>query len=217
MRAAVVVFTLAIALAAPPAAATSALVGHYRLAEGPDVAGELVIAPDGRFGYVLAAGALDERAQGTWRAEGERVCLTTEPKPVPPAFRKLAPAAAASDAKEAPTILVTWPGGRGVAGVNFTLGFASGDPIEDYTQEYGWTLPEGEARAPHWVELREPIHGIISPRYELTREDGPFVRAEIVPNDIGVVDFAGACFEKAAKAFVLHRREGDMRFVRVQE
>ncbi|MET0178943.1 MAG: hypothetical protein ABW194_00480, partial [Novosphingobium sp.] len=93
-------------------------------------------------------------------------------------------------------------------------GFDQGEPIEDYTQEDGWTLPEGETRIPRWVELVEPIYDIASERYPLVPGDGGMLRAEIVPNDIGVVDFTGACLEKAAKAFVLHRREGDMRFVR---
>ena len=71
-------------IAAPVAAQDNAFVGEYSLAEGPDVGGGLLIRNDGRFQYMLAAGALDERAEGRWDVRGEAICLTTDPKPVPP-------------------------------------------------------------------------------------------------------------------------------------
>ena len=36
----------------------------------------------------------------------------------------------------------------------------------------------------------------------------------IEPNDIGVVDFDGACAEKTDRGLTLYRAEGAMRFVR---
>ncbi|HET6526930.1 hypothetical protein [Sphingopyxis sp.] len=161
---------------------------------------------------MLAAGALDERAEGRWEMRGERICLTTDPKPVPPAMEK-GPLIEVEGT--VPTLLVTWPNGEGVPGVDFTIGFDSGDPAEDYTQYYGWTMPEDDARVPRWVELREPIYGITAPRYDLTEADGGKLRVIIVPNDIGVVDFDGACAEKTERGLTLHRAEGDMRFVRL--
>lgn len=41
-------------------------------------------------------------------------------------------------------------------------------------------------------------------------------RAVLVPNDLGVVDFQGACLEQAGQGYVLHRREGAMRLVRTR-
>ena len=206
---------LAAALIAFPAVAQdSSFVGEYGLAEGPDVGGGLLIRSDGRFHYMLAAGALDERAEGRWEARGDMICLTTDPKPVPPAMEKGPPVAVEG---AVPTLLVTWPGGKGIAGVDFTIGFDSGDPIEDYTQYDGWTMPEGDTRMPRWIELREPIYDIAAPRYELTEADDGKLRVIIVPNDIGVVDFDGACAEKTARGLTLHRAEGDMRFVRLGE
>ena len=80
---------LALALIAAPASAQdSPFVGEYSLAEGPDVGGGLLIRNDGRFQYMLAAGALDERAEGRWEARGNTICLITEPKPVPPVARE---------------------------------------------------------------------------------------------------------------------------------
>ena len=204
---------LAFALTTAPAdAQESPFIGEYSLAEGPDVGGGLLIRGDGRFQYMLAAGALDERAEGRWEARGDMVCLTTDPKPVPPAMEK----GALIEVKgSVPTLLVTWPNGRGIPGVDFTIGFDSGDPVGDYTQVYGWTMPEDDKRIPRWMEVRESIYDITAPRFELTEADGGKLRAIIVPNDIGVVDLEGACAEKNERGVTLHRVEGDMRFVRL--
>jgi hypothetical protein len=202
------------ALTAPAAAEDSPFVGEYSLAEGPDVGGGLLIRNDGRFQYILAAGALDERAEGRWETRGDTVCLTTDPKPVPPAMEK-GPLIEVEGA--VPTLLVTWPNGKGIPGVDFTIGFDSGDPAEDYTQVYGWTMPEDDKRIPRWIEVREPIYGITAPRYELAEADGGRLRVIIRPNDIGVVNFEGACAEKTERGLTLHRAEGRMRFVRLGE
>jgi hypothetical protein len=206
-------FLLAIALLAAPAIAQdNAFVGEYGIAEGPDVGGGLLIRSDGRFQYALAVGALDERAEGRWEARGDRICLTTEPKPVPPAFEKGAPIAVDG---AIPTLLVTWPNGEGIPGVDFRIGFDSGDPAEGYTQYYGWTMPVEDKRAPRWVEISEPIYGITAPRFVLTEADGGRLRVTLIPNDIGVVDMEGACLEKTDRGVLLHREDGNIRFVRL--
>lgn len=203
---------LALTLLAAPASARD-LAGRYRLAEGPDVAGQLDLRADHRFGYELAAGALDERAQGRWEQRqtpaGEQACLTTEPSPKPP---ELQPAAVPAD--QTATVLVAWANGRGIAGVDFVIGFASGEPLTGYTQDYGWTLPEDEARVPRWIELTEPIYRI--PLARTAFPAGGKFRAVLVPNDLGVVDFRGACLEPRGDGFVLHRAEGEMTFRRVE-
>ena len=194
-------------------AAKPALVGNYRVAEGPDVAGELVLTADGRFAYYFGAGALDEQARGQWVERGEQLCLTTEPTPVAPTFA-LGPRGGSG--AEAPTLLVTWPDGRGIAGVTFRLGFAEGEPAEDYTQDYGWTLPEVETRKPIWLELIEPIHDVVSPRFVLGDGGRGTIVAVLTPNDIGTVDFRNACLERIGKGYVLHRTRGDMRLVKAR-
>ncbi|UKK85300.1 hypothetical protein L7H23_04090 [Sphingopyxis sp. BSN-002] len=201
---------LALALIAAPAAAQdSPFVGEYSLVEGPDVGGGLLIRNDGRFQYMLAAGALDERAEGRWEARDDAICLTTEPKPVPPAFEKGTPIEVEG---AIPTLLVTWPNGEAIPGVDFVIGFDSGEPAEGYTQYDGWTMPEDDKRVPRWVEIREPIYGITAPRYDLAAADGGKLRVNLIPNDIGVVDMDGACLEQTDNGAVLHRKDGDLRF-----
>lgn len=188
------------------------LTGRYRLDEGPDAAGALELTADGRFGYVLAVGALDERARGRWVKRGEQACLTTEPTPKPPEFQR-----AASGPAQKSMVLVESASGTGIAGVDVLVGFDRGEPATGYTQEYGWSLPRGERRIPRWVELREPIHRFASPRYPLAAADQGRLRVVLVANDLGVVDFRDACFEAKGDRFVLHRAEGDMNFRRAEE
>jgi len=205
-----------LAFAALPLAASAAaqdLVGEYRLAEGPDVGGGLLIAADGSFQYGLAAGALDEFSKGRWEADGERVCLITDPKPVAPAFAKAEPVAVEGIV---PTILVTWPNGEPVSGVDFLIGFDSGEPAEGYTQYNGWSLPDDEHRVPRWIEVHEPIYDIDAPRFELGEADKGRLHVRLIPNDLGLVDLTGACLAARERGVVLTRREGEMRFVRVE-
>jgi hypothetical protein len=200
---------IALSLLASPAVAGTNLAGQYRLSEGPDVAGALEILPNHHFRYMLAAGALDERAEGRWAQQGPRVCLFTEPRPVPPVFALSATPPAQPQETD---LLVTWPNGRGIAGVDFVLGFASGEPLTGYTQTYGWSMPEGDRRRPIWVELSVPMHNLKSPRIAL---DGKAqVHVVLTPNDLGLVDFQGECLEARDKAFFLRRGGGEMRFIR---
>ena len=211
MRSLLLTATLSAALATTPATAAPSLIGHYRLAGGPDVVGELEIGADHRFRYGLAAGALDAQAAGRWVEEGAKVCLFTEPRPVPPAFT-LGPRSAPTHGS--PTLLVKWPNGRGVALVDFVIGFDRGEPLPGYTQDYGWTMPRADRRAPRWIELAVPMHGIRSPRLMLDGKSRGTINVLLTPNDLGMVDFQHACLEAVDGGYVLHRDRGDMRFVR---
>lgn len=205
---------LCLCLALAPASAVLAdppdLVGHYRLAEDHDAAGELVISADGHFDYALAYGALDEEAHGRWQRQGDATCLYTQPKPVPPAFSR---APVERTAGQHATLMVASPDGHGIPGVDFRIGFDSGDPVEGYTQEDGFTLSPDERRVPRWIELYEPIYRIEAPRFTLGPQDEGKLLAILTPNDIGMVDFEGACLQAAEQGVVLHRKDGDMHFV----
>lgn len=181
--------------------------GTYRVSEGPDVAGMLEIGANHRFRYMLAAGALDEHADGRWYRQGAKVCLQTEPKPVPAQF-SLVPL----EAGQEHTLLVTWPGGKGIPGVDFRIGFDSGEPLTGYTQYYGWSMPQDDIRAPRWIELAVPMHRLMSPRLALDGRKA--IRVVLTPNDLGKVDFQGACLEAKGDGYVLHREGGELRLVR---
>lgn len=200
---------LSLGLLSSAANAKPGLVGQYRIAEGPDAAGALEILANRRFRYFFSAGALDEQAQGRWVRRGAQVCLTTEPRPVPPAFTLIGPAS--GEGGEA-TLMVTGPNGRGIAGVDFVLGFDDGSTEKGYTQFDGWSMQPDANRKPAWVELTVAMYGLKSPRIALDGRAKAHVR--LTPNDLGVVDFQGACFGVKGKHFVLGREGGEMRFVR---
>ncbi|MEO5938196.1 MAG: hypothetical protein ABIQ43_04220 [Sphingomonas sp.] len=200
--------------ASAAALAQSSFVGDYRLSDGPDVAGELILRADGRFQYALAAGALDEQAEGRWVEANGQVRLYTEPKPKPAVFA----AGPQIATKDGPLkLLVTWPNGNGIAGVDVTIGFDSGPPVSDYTQDYGWTMPPDERRIPRWVELREPIHGVASPRFAIDVAKGNALTFVLTPNDLGTVDFDGTVVEWVGDRLVMHQRLGDATFVRARK
>ena len=50
------------------------------------MAAGIELLPGGRFRFALSYGALDQHAEGRFRQEGNRILLTTEPTPRPPAF-----------------------------------------------------------------------------------------------------------------------------------
>ncbi len=197
--------------ASPPAPTPIERTGSYRLDAGPDVAGALAITADHRFEYRLSAGALDEEASGTWEFIGANTCLTTVPAPRPPAW-------VAKPTVEGPTVRVVWPDGSGIAGIGVRVGLDDGEKLDEaslaggYTLEDGWALDPHEKRAPRWVELIEPVHGLASPRFPFNGARRLVVT--LVPNDLGKVALDKACLEAEGTALVLRRGEGVMKFYR---
>lgn len=198
-------------LATPSGTVAKSPAGHYRLVGEQDVASELVLNQDGRFIYFLAAGALDEHAEGRWASDGRTVKLTTEPKPTPATFR----AGTAAPTTEVPLrIRVAWPDGRGIAGVDLVILFDSGPPVMDYTQEDGWSLSSDEKRRPRRIELALPIYALNPQGFAIdpaTANDLTFV---IEPNDLGVVDFQETPLTIGTGRLVMHRYGGTLTYVR---
>ncbi|MDB5692064.1 MAG: hypothetical protein JWO81_1127 [Alphaproteobacteria bacterium] len=178
-------------------------VGRYRLHDGPDVASELELRADGRFGYALAAGSLDEAATGRWRRIGNRVLLTTVPKPVPPVF---SPGKAGRTTEAPLTLHVTWPNGRGIPGVDFRVEFESGDPFADYiNNDEGWSLAAAETRKPVAVTLALPGYGLVSPRFAIDPAKANDLTFVLTPHDMGRVDFQDLPLDIAPGRLVMHR------------
>ena len=194
------------------AEARSPYAGRYRIANGPDTGGGLDLAADGHFRYVLSAGALDEHAEGTWTETGGDIRLTTAPKPVPPSFAR-----GPDGGKDAPTIHVRLVDGRDLAGVDFRLGLTTGSSLAGYTQAEGWNFTEPGGRRIAWVEVVEPIYGVVSPRFAIDPPAAGALVFVLTPNDIEVVDFQNAQFEKRSDDFLLHRGDRTLRLVREKD
>lgn len=188
--------------------------GLYRAAEGPDLAAHLLIRADGHFQYILATGALDEQAAGIWKRVGDDIALYTEPTPTPPRFTF---DGMATEGTAPFALRVRWPNGGGIAGIDFRLGFADGAVVKGYTQEDGWTLASSDHGRPIWVDLLDPIHAIASPRFAIPDGKANLLRVTFLPNDLGTVDFQGARLGFAQGTLILHREQGDMRFIPEEE
>ena len=198
------------------AEARSPYAGRYRVAEGPDVAGGLELGADGRFRYVLSAGALDQHAEGAWTETGGDIRLTTDPKPVPPSFAR-GPDAKPDGDQAAPTLHVRLADGRDLAGVDFRLGLTTGTSLAGYTQAEGWSFEEPGDQRIAWVELVEPIYEIVSPRFVIDPPSAGGLVFVLTPNDIEVVDFRNDRFEKRSDDFVLHLGERTLKMVREKQ
>jgi hypothetical protein len=185
------------------ATAASSPAGHYRLRGVQDAASELILRADGRFEYALAYGALDEEATGRWRRVGNRVLLTTIPKPVPPVF---SPGKAARTADAPFALHVTSPDGRGIPGVDFRIEFESGGPLQDYiNNDDGWSLAAAETRKPVAVTLALPIYGIVSPRFPIDLAKANDLTFVLTPHDLGRADFEQLPLDIAPGKLVMHR------------
>ena len=191
-----------------PAAVASGRVGRYAHSEHELVSG-IWLKADGTFRYGLTAGSLDETARGRWTANGSRIRLVSEPKPVPPA---IAAGPAQRDPDAALSLRVVAPNGRGVPGVDPVVGFDAGDPAEGHTQADGWTLPAEEKRMPRWVEFSMESYGLRSPRFSIDRDSANALMFILAPNDIGVVDFTGTVVDAGKDGLVVHRGGTVMRF-----
>lgn len=189
---------------APPADARAA--GRYRLAGSPDEVAELILHPDGRFQFGLAAGAVDGRAEGGWASDGRTVTLNTSPRPRPPEFQ-VGPVTRRAGTPV--SILVNGPDGQGIAGVDLRVGYAGGRTVDGYTQDYGWQ-PNGEdARGtPEWVEIALAMYGVPPRRFPLDMRAGNQFVFTLIPNDIGVVDFRDRVFEITGRDLVTRSPDG---------
>lgn len=161
--------------------------GEYRDTSSFEMFHGLLLRPDGTYDYALSVGALDRRSAGSWRREGDTIVFTTTPRPVPPEIVE----GPGNTAPDAPFLQVTWPNGKGIAGVTFRLGCGDGSTLDDYTQAEGWSPPAGDCSDPQWIELDESIQDIRSPRFDISGRKGG-LRFVIVPNDFGVTDLTGA-------------------------
>jgi hypothetical protein len=168
---------------------------------------------DGTFQYGLTVGSLDERAQGRWKRSGALIELTSDPRPV-------APAITAGPVKPAPgepfAIRLVGPNGSDVPGVDFTVEFDAGPPLEAYTPGGPWTAPADERRVPRFVTFAKPSYRLRSPRLPVDGRAGRVATFLLTPNDFGVADVTGTRLEIDGTTLVLRRHDGTLRFKRVE-
>lgn len=195
---------------AAPVAAQILHAGLYR-AQGPDIAAAIELAPDGRFRYQRSEGALDEEASGRWTPSEGGVLLQTLPAPRAPEWQ----INTIGESKESPlTVSVKVPGGDNLQGIYLRIGFTNGDRQAGSTQLDGWAMNPEDTRQPAWIEFSEPVHGVVSQRFDLPQRRGLALAVTLVPNDIGVAAFDKTPVSVTRDGLVLHWRGRDVSFVR---
>lgn len=185
--------------------------GEYVHSEMELVAG-IRLNEDGTFEYGLTAGSLDERAKGRWAQVDGHIELNSDPRPV-------APTIIAGRVDAAPgepfAFRLLAPNGTDVPGVDFSVDFDTGDPLQDYTNGSAWRLPETETRTPRFVTFAMPSYRLHSSRLPLDARAGTIANFALIPNDFGVADLTGVVAEISGDTLTLHRSEGTMRFRRL--
>jgi hypothetical protein len=114
------------------------LAGHYVLQGRMEVGSELLLKPDGQFEFMLAYGAADYWAKGTWRREKDTVVLNSSGKKEEP-FRFVR-----SEAGSPGRIRVSVIGknGRGIPHIRVTLHAAGGESEATTTDDGAAVFPD---------------------------------------------------------------------------
>ena len=182
--------------------------GKYTYSAQELVAG-LWLRADGTFRYGLTVGSLDETASGRWVAKGNQIQLTNEPRPTAPTITE---GPGTLEPGKPLSLSLRTSAGRAVPGVDFTVAFDAGEPLESYTQSESWVLPVGEARQPRAVTFAWPSYGLRPARFAVDVNVANSLTFVFNPNDFGVVDLTGLRVDADKDGLTLHRDGGTMRF-----
>jgi hypothetical protein len=112
--------------------------GHYVLDGMMEVGSELMLKPDGQFEFMLAYGAADYWAKGTWRRDKDAVVLNSSGKQEEP-FRFVR---GESGTAGRIRVWVLAKNGRGVPHIRVTLHAADGDSEATTSGEGAADFPE---------------------------------------------------------------------------
>lgn len=198
------------AAAAASTTSPSPLAGEYVHSQMELVAG-IRLNPDGTFLYGLTVGSLDERARGRWKASGNRIELTSDPRPIAPV---ITPAKVEAAPGRPFALRVVAPDGHDVPGVDLLLEFDTGAPLQSYAAGEPWKLPVEERRTPRFVTFSMPSYRLRSARLPLDATAGTIAIFTLTPNDFGVADLTGVQAEVEGDTLTLLRPEGTMQFRR---
>jgi hypothetical protein len=130
------------------------LSGHYVLRGVMEVGSELLLKPDGSFEYMLAYGAADYSAKGTWRRDQDFVVLNTSGKEAPP-FRLLRSAASKAQGIR---VWIKAPNGQPVPHIEVALRTATGASEQSTGGDGAAIFPE--ARSARSVVLSVPVYSL---------------------------------------------------------
>jgi hypothetical protein len=197
---------MAVAAAATVLAA-SPLAGVYD-GSRPEMAAGLRLNGDGSFEYLMSYGALDERAKGRWSERDDKVLLTTQPTPKPPAFTIVSDTAS-PDGK----LHVALDNPDALGGFSLTVRLIypnNPKPVFVETDEDG-TVPLPPGPPPSAVVPDLPVYDTPLAPYALKGAARSLV-FRFAPNDLGVADFRDEPLTVEGKELILRRYDEAVRF-----
>lgn len=161
------------------------IAGDYMLVGMREAAGGLQLGDDGRFRYGFSHGALDERAEGRWHRHGDRILLTTDPAPRPPAWSLVL---AEPGEPKLFALILEGPNGRPIPNIEVEMRMQDGS-IETGSTQPDWLEADLEGKLPVAVTFRIPVFDVASPSFPVDVGKAGRYRFRLDPNDLGVRDF----------------------------
>lgn len=204
--------TLALAAASQGAAAPVepvpvCLVGEYD-GSAHEMASRLVLSADGRFGYELSYGALDEGSEGRWRADETAVYLTSDPVAAPK-FGIVADAPAPGDDVRISLVL---PAGLSAQYFAALVTYADGQRVGRQFDGETLVLEKNNAASPpSAITVMLPLFDVSSEAMSIT-SGGRDIVIRFDPNDLGKVAFAATPLARGEDALRLERHGRDIVF-----
>jgi len=173
--------------------------GHYYLQNVREAGSELLLKADGTFDYMLAYGAADYWAKGTWKSDQDGVILNSSERERKAPFRLVR-----SEAKRIPGIrvFVLAPNGRPVPNMDLTLE-NDGPPADARTDSDGAAM--FNVRSPRSVVFRVRVYQFESEPIPLAKDHNEF-HFEINGDVITEVRFRGERLAAAGAGKVLMLR-----------
>ncbi|HEX8056118.1 MAG TPA: hypothetical protein VF481_05615 [Novosphingobium sp.] len=161
----------------------------------------LRLQPNGRFDYVLAYGALDESASGTWQVDGGNVLLTSDPV-TPPTFVLLGQEPAADGKTH---IVLDLPKGWSRQYFDAELGLSGGRVAGGQLSDDDDTIPLGPGERPVSLRLDMGVYALRSDAFRLDGTAASRIHVRFEQNDLGKVAFAKTPLRIVGKTLTFDR------------
>jgi len=142
--------------------------GHYVLQGVMEVGSELMLKPDGTFEYMLAYGAADYWAKGTWKRDGNSVILHSDGKEEPP-FRLTK-----SEPGKAGRIRVWVMGKSGKGVANIHVGLQAGKERLEASTDSDGVAEFPDTNKPTAVAFEVRVYSLKAGPYDVNPADRDF-------------------------------------------
>jgi hypothetical protein len=195
--------------AAPP---VDPLVGQWRTSQ-MEMAGALELSAGGRFRYALSYGAVDEVGEGRWELQGDRIALTSDPMPTPPAFLLVSD----QPLPRGELRVELEPPGLGYNGSYDVLLYHEGRPFPDMAKAMSNGLVSlGDRPYPDRVVPAVPFYPVEpGGAVRLDPRSGHRLVFRFMPNDLGKAAFKGEQLMIEGETLSMIRFDTGIRFRKV--